>query len=561
MIICNLISRASLVCLLASASCVVAQPLVGKLARPTPQQAAWQERELGMMICIGLETWQDKEEDTTLDTPLAKINPDKLDTDQWVSAAEAIGAKYIIFVAKHEGGFCLWQTETTDYGVRNIPWRGGKGDMMKDLAESCRKRGIKLGVYLSPQDHYLGAGLGGRCKTPEAQQRYDKIYRQQLSELLSRYGEMFEVWFDGSCIVDVSDLLKRYCPKAMVFQGPQATIRWVGNEDGLAPYPNWNSIPLARARSGVSTGEDGTPDGDAWLPNECDARIRATWFWNSTNANTLKSVEQLMTMYYQSVGRGAVLLLNMTPDTTGLMPVGDLTRATEFGAEIRRRFSRSIAETSGKGERVELDLGRTARIDHVITMENIAQGERVREYVIEGLVSGQWKELCRGLSVGYKKIDSFNPTEVSKVRLRVIKSVAEPQVRQLAVYAASGSPKGVAETVATNAAQKVWEWSPEIVGKEWQTVDIDLISFCKEACVYQVDFTAAEGKSPLEIQSLTLLQDGVAVPEFTQPVAQSLRYNLTITGLGRAMALRAVVRVSGGQKDSQGTMTLRKGQQ
>ena len=514
-----------------------------------------------MMICIGLETWQDKEEDTTLDTPLEKINPDKLDTDQWVSAAEAIGAKYIVFVAKHEGGFCLWQTETTDYGVRNIPWRGGKGDMMKDLAESCRKRGIKLGVYLSPQDHYLGAGLGGRCKTPEAQQRYDKIYRQQLSELLSRYGEMFEVWFDGSCIIDVGDLLKRYCPKAMVFQGPQATIRWVGNEDGLAPYPNWNSIPLARAQSGVSTGEDGTPDGDAWLPNECDARIRATWFWNSTNANTLKSVEQLMTMYYQSVGRGAVLLLNMAPDTTGLMPAGDLKRATEFGAEIRRRFGRSIAETSGKGERVELDLGRPARIDHVITMENIAKGERVREYIIEGLVSGRWKELCRGSSIGYKKIDSFNPTEVSKVRLRVIKSVAEPQVRQLAVYAASGSPKGVAETVATNAAQKVWEWSPEIVGKEWQTVDIDLISFCKEACVYQVDFTAAEGKPPLEIQSLTLLQDGVAVPEFTQPVAQSLRYNLTITGLGRAMVLRAVVRVSGGQKDSQGTVTLRNGQQ
>lgn len=356
--------------------------------------------------------------------------------------------------------------------------------MMKDLAESCRKRGIKLGVYLSPQDHYLGAGLGGRCKTPEAQQRYDKIYRQQLSELLSRYGEMFEVWFDGSCIIDVGDLLKRYCPKAMVFQGPQATIRWVGNEDGLAPYPNWNSIPLARALSGVSTGEDGTPDGDAWLPNECDARIRATWFWNSTNANTLKSVEQLMTMYYQSVGRGAVLLLNMTPDTTGLMPAGDLKRATEFGAEIRRRFGRSIAETSGKGERVELtSAGRPALIMSS-RWKTSPRASGVREYVIEGLVSGRWKELCRGSSIGYKKIDSFNPTEVSKVRLRVIKSVAEPQLRQLAVYAASGSPKGVVETVATNAAQKVWEWSPEIVGKEWQTVDIDLISFVKRlACI------------------------------------------------------------------------------
>ena len=214
-------------------------------------------------------------------TPLEKINPEKLDTDQWVSAAEAMGAKYIVFVAKHTGGFCWWQTETTDYGVRNIPWRGGKGDVMKDLAESCRKRGIKLGVYLSPADAKFGAGGGGRCKTPEAQERYDKIFRQQLTEVLSRYGEMFEVWFDGSSITDVGDILKQYCPKAMVFQGPYATIRWVGNEDGVAPYPDWNSLPLARAKSGVSTGTDGHPDGDAWMPNECDARIRATWFWNS----------------------------------------------------------------------------------------------------------------------------------------------------------------------------------------------------------------------------------------------------------------------------------------
>jgi len=148
-----------------------------------------------------------------------------------------------------------------------------------------------------------------------------------------------------------------------------------------------------------------------------------------------------MTMYYQSMGRGAVLLLNMAPDTTGLMPAGDAKRAKEFGAEIRRRFGRSIAETSGKGELVELDLGRTARIDHVITMENIAEGERVREYVIEGLASGQWKELCRGSSIGLKKIDPFNPTEVSKVRLRVVKSSAEPQVRKLAVMPPAGTTR------------------------------------------------------------------------------------------------------------------------
>ena len=441
----------SLAFLFATTFCAFAQPAAEKLARPTPQQVAWHDCEIGMFICLDPCTWQDREYDNQ-STPLEKINPEKLDTDQWVSAAEAMGAKYIVFVAKHTGGFCWWQTDTTDYGVRNIPWRGGKGDVMKDLAESCRKRGVKLGVYLSPADDQFSAGGGGRCKTPEAQERYDKIFRQQLTELLSRYGEMFEVWFDGSSITDVGDLLKQYCPKAMVFQGPYATIRWVGNEDGVAPYPNWNSLPLARAKSGVATGVDGHPDGDAWMPNECDARIRSTWFWNSHNAHTLKSVEQLMAMYHQSVGRGAVLLLNIAPDTTGLMPAADVRRTAEFGAEIRRRFGRSIAETSGQGEVVELDLGKPTRIDHVITMENILEGERVREYGIEGLVGGQWTELCCGSSIGHKKIDQFSPTEVSKVRLRVVKSAAEPQVRKLAVYSVSRSEGGPAPHQTSNPA-------------------------------------------------------------------------------------------------------------
>ena len=264
-------------------------------------------------------------------------------------------------------------------------------------------------------------------------------------------------------------------------------------------------------------------------------------------------------MYYQSVGRGAVLLLNIAPDTTGLMPAADVQRAAEFGAEIRRRFGRSIAETSGQGEVVELDLGKSTRIDHVITMENILEGERVREYVIEGLVSGQWKELCCGSSIGHKKIDQFSPTEVSKVRLRVVKSAAEPQIRKLAVYDEGGASQAIGEKGAVGAAAKVWEWSPETVGKEWQTVDIDLTAACREACVYQVDFTPAAGKPPLEIQSLTLLMDGIALPEFTKPVEKSLRYDVTITGLGKPLALRAVMRVSGGQKDSQGTVTLHKG--
>jgi alpha-L-fucosidase len=549
--------RAATTVVLFSLISTAAQPTEVKLARPTPEQAAWHDCEIGVFVHVGPATWQDSEYDT-LATPLEKINPEKLDTDRWVATAEAMGAKYIVFVAKHTGGFCWWQTDTTDYGVRNIPWRAGKGDVMKDLAESCRKRGMKLGVYLSPQDAKFGAGGGGRCANPEAQKRYDKIFRQQLTELLSRYGEMFEVWFDGSSITDVGDILKQYCPKAMVFQGPYATIRWVGNEDGVAPYPNWNSLPLARAKSGVSTGADGNPGGDAWMPNEVDARIRAQWFWNSKNADTLKSVDQLMGMYYQSVGRGAVLLLNIAPDTTGLMPEADAKRAAEFGAEIRRRFGKSIAETSGKGELVELDLGRPTRSDHVITMENIAEGERVREYAIEGLVSDQWKELCRGTSIGHKKIDQFAPTEMSKVRLRIVKSAAEPLIRKLAVYAVCDAPKAGAAPESANVAQKVWEWSAETVGTEWKTVDIDLTPFCKDSCVYQIDFNATGG-SPLEIQSLQYIFDGTVLPEFVQKAApDATRYYLTVTGLGKSLGLRAVVRVSGRKRDSRGTLTIRK---
>lgn len=421
--------------------CTVA-PLLGsvalaqetKLALPTPEQVAWQDFEVGMFIHFAPNTWQDLEYDN-LSTPLEKINPSKLDTDQWVKVAQDMGAKYIVFVAKHVGGFCMWQTDTTDYSIRNTAWRNGKGDVFADLAASCRKAGMPLGVYVSPADHKHGADVGGKCKTPEAQAEYNKLYRRQLTEAITKYGPMTEVWFDGGIMVDVADILKQHASKSMIFQGPQATIRWVGNEEGFAPYPAWNSVPELIARSGVGTAKDGDVKGSRWLPNECDARIRRDWFWNSKNAPTLKSVDDLMDMYYKSVGRGAVLLLNQTPDPTGLIPEADAKRAAEFGAEVKRRFGRAIAETKGNGDKVVLTLDHPTIIDHVITMEDIAQGERVREYVIEGRVgSGEWIKLCDGTAIGHKKIDRIKPITVSELRLNCTKSAAEPIIRKLAVY-------------------------------------------------------------------------------------------------------------------------------
>lgn len=401
-------------------------------ARPTPQQAAWQDFEIGMFIHFAPNTWQDLEYDN-LSTPLDKINPDKLDTDQWVQVAEDMGAKYIVFVAKHAGGFCMWQTETTDYSIGRTAWRGGKGDVLNDLIASCKKHNMPLGVYVSPADSKHGVESGGKCKTTEAQAAYNELYRKQLTEVLSRHP-MVEVWFDGSILAPVGDILDKYAPKAMVFQGPQATIRWVGNEEGETPYPGWNSVSEKAARSGVATAKEGDPDGTAWLPNECDARIRRDWFYSSKNGSTLKSVDQLMDMYYKSVGRGSVLLLNNTPDPTGRIPEADAKRSAEFGAEIKRRFGKSIAETSGQGREVVLSLDRPTIIDHVLSMEDIHQGERVRDYVIEGRVGARWFKLCEGTAIGHKKIDRIKPVTVAAVRLQCRKSAGEPIIRKLAVY-------------------------------------------------------------------------------------------------------------------------------
>ena len=443
---CNTMSGLLLVVLLATTSpaqpattleAAIGDPAAERLAKPTPSQAEWHDTEFGMFIHFGLWSWPEgvSEEKTPL-SHLKIFNPMNLDTDQWVDVAELMGANYVVFTAKHGDGFCMWQTDTSELSIKNTPWRDGQGDILADLAKSCRKRGMKLGVYIQGQDRWHNAGGGGRCATPQAQRRYNEIYRQQLTEVLSRYGTMFEVWFDGSLVVPVEDILEKYAPKAMVFQSPHTTIRWVGHEEGFAPYPAWNSVNSANAsvQSGNSTARHGDPEGDVWLGLECDARIRASWMYQADNVHTLKSVDYLMDMYYRSVGHGAVLLLNHTPDPTGLIPDTDVKRAKEFGDEIRRRFDNSLAETTGFGDIVELSLAEPTTVDHVVTMEDILHGERVREYVIEGFAGDAWRKLAEGISIGHKKIDSFEPIKVSKLRVRVVKSAATPLIRRLAVY-------------------------------------------------------------------------------------------------------------------------------
>ena len=459
-----------------------------------------------MFVCLDPCTWQGREYDNH-STPLDQINPAQLDTDQWCRAARLWGAREILFVGKHTGGFCWWQTETTKYGIKETAWKGGKGDMLAELSASCRKNGLNLGIYVYPGDDTWGApsGSGGRTKDPAKQEAYNKVFRQQLTEVLTRYGKITEVWFDGSCVIDVSDLLKQHAAEAAIFQGPQATIRWPGTESGRLPYPAWNSLKSQDLKTGGATALHGNPDGDAWAPLEADTTLyNHNWFWSADNEKKRKSLDELMDIYYKSAGRGGVLLLNSTPNTNGLIPDDDLKLYEAFGKEIDRRFSRAVAEVKDqRGANVELALPQPTLINHVVLMEDYREGERIREYVLEGSSGGQWKELSRGTSVGRKKIDLFRPVQISQVRLRVTKSAAEPLIRRLAAFYVEGSSAGSLTTGRPTTASAVH--SPPYVATMATDDNMETRWGCPDgttACWLEVDLGAPTAFGRLAISEL-----------------------------------------------------------
>ena len=524
------------------------------LALPTPDQLKWQDLEMGMFIHFAPNTWQGVEQDN-LSTPISAINPKLLNTDQWASTAVDMGAKYIVFVAKHSGGFCMWQTETTDYGICNTPWRGGHGDVLADVSASCRKFGLKLGVYVSPRDAKHGAGIGGLCKTPAQQKIYNAIYCRQLTEVLSRYGSMVEIWFDGSNVIPVGDILDRYAPHAMIFQGPHATIRWAGNEDGFVPYPAWNSISAADAKTGVATALNSDPNGPVWMPNEVDVSIlRPNWFWSTTSQRNLLTLDAMVEIYYRSIGRGAQLLLNVPPDTTGLMPADDVAHTQQFGKEIQRRFGKSVAETSGSGESVSLSLPARARIDTFLMEEDCSFGERVRQYRIEARQAGKWVTLGTGTAIGHKRIQPVPPTVADAVRLVVIESAARPVIRRLAVFDTQTSPPKNWNAPATAwAYDEVGNWSD-------YRFHIDVSDKILAATQYRLRFVPLAGwgdcpdPSTDPIERVTVQIGGVQEPKLLRPLAGSRDVLiLTMPGIGQKVILEGRLRCA-----ASGSILLRK---
>lgn len=463
------------------------------LAKPSAVQYKWHEQERIMFIHFGVATWLGKEYDDTGKFDLSRINPTELNTDDWCETAKLWGAKQIIFVAKHVGGFCWWQTNTTDYSVKNIPWKNGKGDLLADIAASCKKYGLNLGVYIYPGDVKYGAGIGsgGKTANPDLQEAYNKVFRQQLTEVLTHYGPMLEVWFDGNCIINIDDILEKHASQSVIFQSKKASIRWPGSESGMLAYPAWNSLSSKDLNSGISTQYNDDPNGDAWAPLEADAPLyNHNWFWNPTNEKKRKTVQNLIDMYYKSAGYGGVMLLNASPDTTGKITDGDKNTYRVFGQAIQQRFSDPLKQLANKkGSTFIISFDKPTPVNHVIIEEDYRYGHRIRNYTVEGKINNQWTVLVNGSSVGRKKIDAFATQKVTAIKLTINSFVNTPLIRSLKVYHVNNYTHNPAPT-ETNEWQICGNWDTKTFKNNRDTIALDLNKFITTPGQYEVKFLA-----------------------------------------------------------------------
>ena len=457
---------------------------------PIPSQAQldWQRLEYIAFAHFGINTFTGREwGEGTEDEKL--FNPTDLDANQWVKAIKDAGMKMLILTAKHHDGFCLWPSQYTEHSVKNSPWREGKGDVVREVANACRNAGIKLGIYCSPWDRHE--------KSYGDSPVYNQHFRNQLTELLSNYGDVTEVWFDGACgegpngkkqVYDWDSyyaVIRALQPNALIF-GCGPDIRWVGNESGVARETEWSALPVTQDildedwLAHQQTFVNGTGVKDAqenaessverkmmWYPAECDVSIRPGWFYHAEEDSKVKSLEDLLDIYYKSVGRNGVLLLNLPPDQRGRIHENDVNRLLELRKVLDETFKTDFAkgkkatatsvwknqslygaEQALDGDRetfwaaedgvvsasLEIDLGESVTFDRSMIQEHIALGQRVYSYSIEAWDGQDWKEIVRGTTVGYKKLDRFSPVTAEKVRLNIQKSRACPTIETFALY-------------------------------------------------------------------------------------------------------------------------------
>ena len=416
--------------------------------KPSPQQVTWQDLEIGAIIHFGPNTFLNQEwGDGTADPSV--FNPTNVDPEQWMQAAKSAGVHYVVFVAKHHDGFCLWPTAKTAYSVKSSPWKHGQGDLVGDVAAAARKYGLKFGVYLSPWDRHEPAYKDSAA--------YDNYYLAELSELVAHYGDLVEFWLDGAGsaghVYDFDryvDNLRVYQPNALVFADAAllkyGDIRWVGNEDGSASETNWNVLDLRGYLR--------------YRPAEADTPLRKShWFWHPNDEQSLKSVNELLDTYHQTVGRGAQLMIGLAPDNRGLLPDADVARLKEFGHAVHAIYApeKNLAAHANNGSTfraaidsdpdtiwsapegshaaiIDLVFAQPIRFDRAVTMEWLVAGQTVQKYAIQIMDGADWKTIYSGTTIGHKKIDLFPRVKTQHVRLNILSASGTPRIREFQLF-------------------------------------------------------------------------------------------------------------------------------
>jgi hypothetical protein len=412
---------------------------------PTPQQLEWQRMELTAFLHFGVNTFTGREWGDGTEDP-AIFNPTSLDCEQWVRTLKEAGFKMAIITAKHHDGFCLWPTKTTRHSVASSSWKGGKGDVVRELRDACKKYGIKFGVYLSPWDR--NASCYGDSPA------YNQFFIEQLTELLTNYGEVHEVWFDGANgegpngkkqIYDWDAILKtirRLQPKAVTaIMGDD--VRWVGNEKGIGRETEWSATVLTPGiypRSGEQNKELGI-FGKAkdlggrdivaratelfWYPSEVDVSIRPGWFYHADQDKQVKSLSHLTDIYFKSVGYNSVLLLNIPPDLRGLINENDVQRLKEFSGYLKNTFARNYVLKGNEawhgtsGTVRQYDIQKDALVNAFMIQEDISKGQRIESFLVEAYKDGSWIHMAEGTTVGYKRLVRFSDTRPERIRVTI----------------------------------------------------------------------------------------------------------------------------------------------
>ena len=428
-------------------------------AIPTQQQLAWQDMDMYAFIHYSLNTYTDQEWGFGNEDP-ALFNPSDLDCRQWARVCKQAGMKGIIFTAKHHCGFCMWPSAYTEYSVKNAPWKDGKGDVVRELADACREEGLKFAVYLSPWDrNYAEYGR------PE----YITYFRNQLRELLTNYGDIFEVWFDGANGGDgwygganetrriektyyewpeTYRLIRELQPDCVIWgdNANRADLRWVGTEAGYVGETNWSTMP-SEGQADYAMLHYGVEDGDVWCPGETNTSIRPGWFYHETENAHVKSLSKLMDTYYKSVGRNSTLLLNFPVAPNGRIHPTDSLRGIAFKNMIDEAFKTNLvdkARVSHKGLTTTISFRRPTNFNRFVAEEDIALGQRVKKFTLEALVDGAWLPLTDELAedgdglttIGHRRIICFPTVKASKLRFTIVDTKAEPVIKKIGLYLA-----------------------------------------------------------------------------------------------------------------------------